>query len=273
MADTRRLATVVEAASESRAKLLLVGDDAQLSPIGAGGLFGEISKRAPTAELTTVHRAREDWEREAWAQLRTGDSARALAAYASRDRLHIEDTRVEAGERMVDDWARVREANPGGRVVMVTDSSNDELDRLNALGAASAARRPASSAIAAPASPDRPYDLAAGDEVILTGQLRPPGEERLENGTRGTIRSVDDRGDRRRDADRRAAAAGRRVLDARVPRRPPRLRAARLQGAGPHGRPGVGVDGRVAERPRAGVCRVESRAGADRRLRLARGPR
>ncbi len=79
MADTRRLAKLVELASESRAKLLLVGDDAQLSPIGAGGLFTEISKRAPTAELTTVHRARESWEREAWAQLRAGDSARALA--------------------------------------------------------------------------------------------------------------------------------------------------------------------------------------------------
>jgi ATP-dependent exoDNAse (exonuclease V) alpha subunit len=42
---------------------------------------------------------------------------------------------------------------------------------------------------------DRPYDLAAGDEVVLTRQLRPPWEERLENGTRGTIQSVDDRND------------------------------------------------------------------------------
>jgi ATP-dependent exoDNAse (exonuclease V) alpha subunit len=42
---------------------------------------------------------------------------------------------------------------------------------------------------------DRPYDLAAGDEVVLTGQLRPRGEERLENGTRGTIQGVGDRDD------------------------------------------------------------------------------
>jgi hypothetical protein len=132
MADTPRLARVVEAASESRAKLLLVGDDAQLSTIGAGGLFGEIAKRAPSAELTTVHRAREAWERDAWAQLRSRQADRPLAEYASRERLHIEDTRVEAGERMVDDWARVRDERPGGPLVMLTDSSNDELDRLNA---------------------------------------------------------------------------------------------------------------------------------------------
>jgi ATP-dependent exoDNAse (exonuclease V) alpha subunit len=93
MADTRRLAKIVEVASKSRAKLLLVSDDAQLSPIGAGGLFTEISKRAPTAELTTVHRARETWEREAWAQLvaatrrRRSGSTRAATVDTSRPRV------------------------------------------------------------------------------------------------------------------------------------------------------------------------------------------
>jgi conjugative relaxase-like TrwC/TraI family protein len=195
MADTRRLAKLVDVASRSRAKLLLVGDDAQLSPIGAGGLFTEISKRAPSAELTTVHRARESWEREAWAQLRAGDSARALAEYASRDRLHIDDTRAEAGERMVDDWARVRQEQPGARVVMLTDSSNDELDRLNKLAQD---RRAAAGELGhrRVRLPDRPYDLAAGDEVILTGQLRQPGAERVENGTRGVVQSVDERANR-----------------------------------------------------------------------------
>jgi conjugative relaxase-like TrwC/TraI family protein len=195
MADTRRLARVVEAASQSRAKLLLVGDDAQLSPVGAGGLFGEIARRAPTADLMTVHRAHEDWERDAWAQLRRGDSERALAQYASRDRLHVEDTRAEAGERMVDDWARVREEQPGARVMMLTDASNDELDRLNA---AAQERRAAAGELGHRRArlPHRPYDLRAGDEVILTGQLRPRGEDRVENGTRGTVLSIDERDDR-----------------------------------------------------------------------------
>jgi conjugative relaxase-like TrwC/TraI family protein len=195
MADTRRLAKVVEAASESRAKLLLVGDQAQLSPIGAGGLFREISKRAPTAELTEVHRAQNAWERDAWAQLRAGDAERALSGYASRGRLHIEDTRVEAGERMVDDWARVRHERPGGRVVVLTDASNDELDRLNA---AAQQRRIAAGELGLRRAnlPSRPYDLRSGDEVILTGQLRPPGQERLENGTRSQVLSVDGRTDR-----------------------------------------------------------------------------
>ncbi len=39
MADTRRLAALTRATSESGSKLVLVGDQDQLSPIGAGGLF------------------------------------------------------------------------------------------------------------------------------------------------------------------------------------------------------------------------------------------
>lgn len=40
--------------------------------------------------------------------------------------------------------------------------------------------------------PGRPYDLAAGDEVMLTGQLRRSVHERVD-GTRGNVVSVNDR--------------------------------------------------------------------------------
>ena len=114
--------------------------------------------------------------------------------YASRDRLHIEDTRVEAGERMVDDWARTRQEQPGARVVMVTDASNDELDRLNKLARQ---RRVAAGELGHRRArlPDRPYDLAAGDEVILTGQLRQPGRSVWRTGRAVTVLSVNDRTD------------------------------------------------------------------------------
>ena len=141
---------------------------------------------------------------------------------------------------MVDDWARVRQEQPGARVVMLTDSSNDELDRLNKLAQD---RRAAAGELGHRRArlPDRPYDLAAGDEVILTGQLRQPGEERVENGTRGTVQSVDERANRVVMRTDEPQPQGRRVLDPRVPRRSPRVRAARLQGAGPHDRPGPGA--------------------------------
>ncbi len=68
---------------------MLVGDEAQLGAIGAGGLFGAIEKQVPSAELTEVRRARQEWEREAWAQVRAGNADRALAAYRAHERLHV----------------------------------------------------------------------------------------------------------------------------------------------------------------------------------------
>jgi conjugative relaxase-like TrwC/TraI family protein len=191
MADTRRLAKLVEITDRSHSKLVLSGDSAQLSSIGAGGLFRELQDRAPTATLTEVHRANHEWEREAWGQLREGDAQRALAAYQARDRLHIHETREEAGERMVSDWARTRAKHPRDQVVMITDASNHELDQLNRQAQEN---RDAAGELGAERVqlPERPYGLAAGDEVLFSAQHHVPGRERVENGTRGQVISIDE---------------------------------------------------------------------------------
>ncbi len=69
MADTNRLAALAEVTARAESKLVLVGDSAQLSAIGAGGMFAELQGNVPTAELQQVHRAQHAWEREAWQQL------------------------------------------------------------------------------------------------------------------------------------------------------------------------------------------------------------
>jgi conjugative relaxase-like TrwC/TraI family protein len=189
MADTQRLAGVVELTTRTESKLLLVGDQAQLPSIGAGGMFAELQRQVPTAELSEVHRAREGWEREAWQQLREGDSQRALAAYAARERLHIADTREHAAEQMVAAWAQARERDPARPTVMMTDASNVELDRINAL--AQRHRLEAGELGSDRAElPGRPYRLAPGDEVILTEALYSPGQQRAENGTLATVAEV-----------------------------------------------------------------------------------
>jgi len=186
MADTRRLAGLTRATSESGSKLVLVGDQAQLSAIGAGGLFDAVRSRVPSAELTEVHRAREGWERDAWAQVRSGDAAPALAAYRARDRLHVSDTREQAGERMVEAWDRSRRDVGEGGCVMICDASNSELDRLNTMAQD---RRLNAGELGQERVelPGRPYGLHVGDEVLLTGALYEPGRERVENGTRAHI--------------------------------------------------------------------------------------
>jgi conjugative relaxase-like TrwC/TraI family protein len=186
MADTNRLAAVTELTARQQIKLVLVGDQAQLPSIGAGGMFAELQKHVPTAQVREVHRAQHEWEREAWRQVRDGNSHRALASYQAHDRLHIADTRDEAAARMIDAWDHARREHPEQRTVMLTDASNVELDRINALAQE---RRAQAGELGAHQVelPGRPYGLAAGDQIILTSALYEPGKERVENGTLGTV--------------------------------------------------------------------------------------
>lgn len=193
MADTNRLARLTELTAETDSKLVLVGDSAQLSPIGAGGLFGDLQQTAPSAELSEVYRAREEWERTAWSQIRAGESARALAAYRAHDRLHITDTRDRAAHEMIDAWDRARLEHGAQRVTMLTDASNRELDEINA---EAQARRDARGELGTNRVelPDRPYALASGDEIIFTAPHYRPDEQRVENGTLAEITNTHDNG-------------------------------------------------------------------------------
>jgi conjugative relaxase-like TrwC/TraI family protein len=186
MADTNRIAALTELTAKRESKLVLVGDHAQLPSIGAGGMFQRLQERVPTAQVSEVRRARQEWEREAWQHVREGAAERALASYTAHGRLHVSDTREEALARMVSEWDRVRQERPEERTVMLTDASNVELDRINAR--AQELRAEAGEIGAHQVElPERPYGLAAGDEVIFTAAMYPPGRERVENGTLGTV--------------------------------------------------------------------------------------
>ncbi len=99
LAGTLTLDRLAACAGEAGAKLLLVGDWAQLSSIEAGGAFGLLVRdRGPDApELDGIRRFTAAWERAASTQLRLGDPA-ALDAYAGHDRIlsGAHDTMVDA---------------------------------------------------------------------------------------------------------------------------------------------------------------------------------
>jgi conjugative relaxase-like TrwC/TraI family protein len=186
MLDSERLPKLVKLVHEAGAKLVLAGDAAQLSSIGPGGLFKWLQGKVPTAELTEVHRAHHEWEREAWSEVREGEPGLALARYRAYDRLHVYDTRAEATQAMVDNWDQNRQGLPPDQTVMITDSSNEERDEMNALAQD---RRAQAGELGSDrvALPGKPYGLAAGDEVIFTDKFRIKRLKRVENGITGTV--------------------------------------------------------------------------------------
>ncbi|MCL3861748.1 AAA family ATPase [Actinotalea sp. K2] len=90
LADTPTLAILVQLAEQADAKVVLVGDHRQRGPVGAGGAFGMLARRGPTAELTTLHRFTHPWEARATLELRHGQP-RALDTYQAHGAIHDGD--------------------------------------------------------------------------------------------------------------------------------------------------------------------------------------
>ncbi len=87
LAGTFALDALVRQARDAGAKVLLVGDWAQLSAVESGGAFSMLVRDRDLApELTDVRRFRHRWEKTASIQLRVGDTD-AITAYTGHGRV------------------------------------------------------------------------------------------------------------------------------------------------------------------------------------------
>jgi conjugative relaxase-like TrwC/TraI family protein len=189
MADTQRLQRLTEIVERTGAKLVVVGDGAQLPSIGAGGMFDRLANIAPDAALSNVRRTLDPAEQRAWANLRAGRSDKAMAHYRSRGRLHMSDTRDDAVEHAVREWAKLTETHPISEVALISDASNKEIARLNARAQHHRAERGELGDLEVPV-PGVHYGVRRGDRIAMIDQHHQPGEERIENGSRGEILDV-----------------------------------------------------------------------------------
>jgi conjugative relaxase-like TrwC/TraI family protein len=191
MADHERLDAITELIERSGAKLIAIGDGKQLPSIGPGGMFDRLTTHAPTAELEDVHRTRDPAEQKAWRALRDGHPEKAMAHYASRGQLYFRDTRDEAGETAVQRWHTLTQKHGLRQVALIADASNVEIDRLNARAQHLRAEN-GELGHQEIRLPHVHYGVRQGDLIAFTTQHRPPGQPRVENGTRGQIAAIHD---------------------------------------------------------------------------------
>ncbi|HEY5514798.1 MAG TPA: MobF family relaxase, partial [Pengzhenrongella sp.] len=127
LADTRTLAALVDQARAATAKVVLVGDHLQRGSVDAGGAFGMLARRGPTAELTSLWRFTHPWDARASLELRRARPA-ALDAYE-------EHGAIGAGSRdaMLDDaLAAATTAREKGHVAILQAVDNRTVRDLNA---------------------------------------------------------------------------------------------------------------------------------------------
>ena len=194
MADTDRLERLTEIIADTGGKLVAIGDAAQLPSIGAGGMFDRLAVIAPSAQLSNVRRTLDPAEQRAWADLRAGRSDRAMAHYHSQGRLHMADSRDDAVEHAVQDWAKLTEARPIEQVALISDASNKEIHRLNARAQHHRAQRGELGELEVEV-PGVHYGVRAGDRIAMIDQHHEPGVERIENGARGQVLDISEAGE------------------------------------------------------------------------------
>lgn len=103
MVSTVQLAALVHQARDAGAKILLVGDPAQLDAIDAGGILGWLDRQGKAVQLTSVRRFSQEWEGPASLLLRVGD-VKAVMAYAAHGRLRHGDY-TEMIDQAYERWA------------------------------------------------------------------------------------------------------------------------------------------------------------------------
>lgn len=121
MSGTLALDKLTRQAEAAGAKVLLVGDWAQLSAVESGGAFRMlVNDRSDPPELSTVRRFTYQWERTASLRLRVGDTT-AIDTYLEHNRVRDGDTDTMLHAAYAA-WAADEQA--GLRSLLIADTNN-----------------------------------------------------------------------------------------------------------------------------------------------------
>jgi Ti-type conjugative transfer relaxase TraA len=188
MIDTKLMAQVTTFANEAHAKLILVGDDRQLSSIDRGGMFAVLKDRHGAAELSEVRRQTKSDDRRAAELMAEGNFHDALARYEAKGGIKWTRTQEEAQAALVRKWAADTQADPS-KTRFVFAYTNDDVDKIN--HAIRGVRKERGEL-----GEDREFEtsrgkasFATGDRVQIIGTDKQRG---LINGFAGTVTSIED---------------------------------------------------------------------------------
>lgn len=190
MAGTFDLDRIATAATQAGAKVMLVGDWAQLSPVQAGGAFKLLADARPDAPaLHDVRRFRHEWERDASLDLRAGRTSIA-ATYTAQGRVES-GTREDMVDLIFDGWKQDLQA---GQTSLMLAADAETVRDLNT--------RARAHRVAAGEVSETGVRLGNGSvvgvgDVVVTRQNRRAlvtGTGWVKNGDEWIVQAIDERG-------------------------------------------------------------------------------
>ncbi len=207
MIGTATLVELVDQARTAGARVLLVGDPAQLSAIDIGGAFTLLADRHGATQLHEVRRFVNGWEAAASLKLRERDVS-CLAAYAWHGRLHegpVDTIETAALQAWLHDSQQIKPDGTRQSAMMIV-TTNEQAAVLSER--ARHALQTAGIVSTGPTVRLRTNSASAGDHIVTRRNdrtLRTSDDSWVTNGSRWIVQTVGPRGDiRARHADSHA---------------------------------------------------------------------
>lgn len=198
MVSAKQLANIIELSKQSGAKLVLVGDPAQLQSVEAGAAFRTLLERNDSASLTEVRRQQTGWQREATIQLSKGKVAEALQSYNKHGCITQAKTRDAAKAELVKDVMQAQKSKPDASRLVLAYTRKDVAD-LNTIIKAEMVKagKVVSNNVTVPVTikeadyeRQEEQDFAVGDRILFRENNKEMG---VMNGTFGTLKAASDR--------------------------------------------------------------------------------
>lgn len=188
MVSSPQLERFLREADEAGAKIVLVGDDEQLQPIGPGAAFRAVVERTGKAELSEVRRQNEQWQRDASRQFGLHQTQAALQAYEQRGHIQMHEKAAQVREAIVRDYMEDMKARPEGSRLALAHRRADVQELNDAIRAARQEK--------GELRESRSYDttegkreFAAGDRILFRENDR---DLKVKNGMLGTVERAED---------------------------------------------------------------------------------
>ncbi len=167
------------------AKLILVGDDRQLSSVERPGAFGMLAERYGAAELQEVRRQTINWQKTVSEDLSKGDIKSAVSLLQDNNCISWQSTKEEALIALLKEWAK---GSREGGTRQILAQRNVDVDALNAGARESLRAKGKLGELEITCMTQRgKVNFAEGDRVQLTKTDKAQG---LENGSFGVIEHI-----------------------------------------------------------------------------------
>ncbi len=188
MTDSLSMCSVLKIVHQAKAKLVLVGDPAQLQPVGPGASFRALVERLGFTEMQTVYRQSVPWQRQATVDFSGGAMAKGLAAYKAENCIHVEATSETAMQQLLKEWQRVCGEASDLSQVLVIAYRNEDIQALNALLRNERVKEGKIDSGYSVKTSKGEINIASGDRILF---LKNDWQLGVSNGRFATVESID----------------------------------------------------------------------------------